>query len=85
MSPARLDHSDPWVGEEMDGPLEQVLLWNKIGVQYANKFAFRSGESDRKRASLEAGAISPMNALYIKAALAQLLRTRGCDFARFIR
>src|SRR5215467_11192456 len=81
MSPPRLNHSDVRVGEKMDGLFKQVFLWNKIGVEYAKKFAFCRSETHRQCASLEAGAISPMNALYIKAALTQFLRTCGRDLA----
>src|SRR5215831_52990 len=85
MPPARLDHSDLRIGEEMDGALEQVLLRNKIGVQDAKKFTFRSSEPDRQCASLKAGAVSPMNALYVKTALAQFPRARGGDVAGLVR
>src|SRR5258707_1080044 len=85
MSPPRLDHSDVPIGEEMDGALEQVLFRNKIGVQDAKKFTFRSSEPHRQCAGLKADAVSSMNALYVKAALAQFLRARGGDLAGFVR
>ena len=85
MPPPRLNHSDFWIGKEMDGAFEQVLFRNKIGVEDAKKFAFRSSESHREGAGLKAGAISPMNPLDIEAALAQFLRTHRGNLACFVR
>src|SRR5919109_2004418 len=84
MPPPRLDHSDLRVGEEMDGPLKQVFLRNKIGVQDAKKFAFGSSETHRQCASLKASAISPMNKLHVKTTLTQFLHTRGDNLAGLI-
>src|SRR5215831_1962288 len=85
MPPARLDHSDFWVGEEMDRALEQVPLRNKIGVQNAKKFAFGSREPRRQCTSLKAGTVSPMDTLYIKTTLPQFLGTRSGNLAGFVR
>src|SRR5689334_13031668 len=68
MAPPRLNHSDLRVGEEMDGLFKQGSLWNKIGVEDAEKFAFGSGETSRQCASLEASTISAMDTLHIKTA-----------------
>ena len=57
----------------MDGPFKQVFFWNKIGVEDAKKFAFRSSESHLKGASLKSSAISAMDPLDVKAVLAQFL------------
>src|SRR5262245_39061613 len=85
MSPTGLNHSDLWIGKEMDGPFEQVLFWNKIGVEDAKKLAFRSSESDGQCAGLKAGPISAMDPLDIETALAQFLRTRCGNLTRLIR
>src|SRR5882757_10499241 len=85
MSPPRLNHADFWIGKEMNGAFEQVLFRNKIGVQDAKKFAFRSSESPRERASLKAGPVSPMDPLHAETALAQFLSTRRGNLACLIR
>ena len=85
MTPPRLNHSNFWIGKEMDGSFEQVFFRNKIGVEDAKKFAFRSSESSREGASLKAGPISPMDPLDVETALAQLLCTRRGDLACLIR
>src|SRR4030095_15070612 len=74
MPPPRLNHSDFWVGKEMDGAFEQVFFGNKIGVEDAKKFAFRSSKSHGEGASLESGAIRPMDPLDVETALAPFLR-----------
>src|SRR5262245_7920716 len=84
MTPPRLNHSDFWIGKEMDGALKQIFFRNKIGVENAKKFAFRSSKSDGKGASLKAGPISAMDSLDIKTALPQFLRTRCGNFACLI-
>src|SRR5439155_12883340 len=52
MPPPRLNHTDFWIGKEMDSAFEQLLLRNEIGVEDAKKFAFGSGKSHREGASL---------------------------------
>src|SRR5262249_2962889 len=85
MPPPRLNHSDFWIGKEMDGAFEQVFFRNKIGVEDAKKFAFRSSEAHCEGAGLKAGPISPMNPLDVETPLAQFLRTRRCDLTCLIR
>src|SRR4030095_70601 len=85
MTPSGLDHPYFWIGEEMDGPFEQVFFRNKIGVEDAQKLALRSSESHRKRASLKASPISAMDPMDIKAALAQFFGTLRGYLPRFIR
>src|SRR6266481_4810329 len=75
MPPPSLNHSNFWIGEEMDGPFKQVFFWNKIGVEDAKRFAFRSSKSHGQGASLKSGAISTMDPLDIETALPQFLRT----------
>src|ERR1700745_3302710 len=75
MPPPRLNHSNFWIGKEMDGAFKQILFRNKIGVEYAKKFAFRSSESHLKGARLKSSAISAMDPLDIKAVLPQILGT----------
>src|SRR6476620_12023865 len=84
MAPPRLNHSNFWIGKEMDGAFEQVLFRNKIGVEDAKKLALRSSESDPEGASLEAGPISPMGPLDVETALAQFLSTRRGNLACLI-
>src|SRR5262245_49573239 len=85
MTPAGLNHSDLWIGKEMDSAFEQVLFRHKIGIKDAKKLALRSSESHRKCSSLKAGSISAMDPLDVETALAQLLRTRCGNFACLIR
>src|SRR6476659_9704775 len=84
MSPPRLNHSDFWIGKEMHGAFEQVFLRNKIGIEDAKKFAFRSRGSARQGASLKAGPVSPLDPLDVEPALTQLLRTCRRDLACLI-
>src|SRR5258707_14722046 len=85
MTPPRLNHSNFWIGKEMDGAFEQVFFRNKIGVEDAKKLALRSSESDPEGASLKAGPISPMDPLDVETALAQFLCTGRRDLACLIR
>src|SRR5205823_8569474 len=85
MPPPRLDHSNFWIGKEMDGAYEQVLFRNKIRVEDAKKLALRSRESHPEGASLKAGPISPMDSLNVETALAQFPRTSRGDLECLIR
>src|SRR5262245_19220524 len=85
MTPSRLNHSDLWIGEEMNGAFEQIFFGHKISVEDAKKFAFRSSKSAGKGTSLKACPIGPMNPLDVETALAQFLRTRGGNLACFVR
>src|SRR5512133_220349 len=85
MPPPRLNHSDFWIGKEMDGAFEQILFRNKISVEDAKKFAFRSSESHREGASLKAGTISAMDPLDVETALPQFLSTLRGNLACLIR
>src|SRR6478672_6489739 len=82
MSPPRLNHSNFWIGKEMNGAFEQVFLGNKIGIEDAKKFALRRSCSTRQGASLKAGTISPMDPLDVEPALTQFLRAFRRDLAR---
>src|SRR5262249_9194266 len=85
MTPASLDHSNLRIGKEMDRAFKEVLFRHKVGVQDAKKFTFRSSKSHGKGASLESGAISPMDPLDVETTLPQFLGTNRSDFARIIR
>jgi hypothetical protein len=68
----------------MDGPPQQVFLWNKIGVQNTNEFTFRSFQAYRQRACFETSSINPVNVLNIKTTLSQFRRARGDNLAGFV-
>src|SRR4029453_1445209 len=85
MAPPGLNHSDFWIGKEMDGTFEEVLFRDKIGVKDAKKLALRSSESNRKCAGFKPRPISAMDSLDIETALAQFLRTCCGNLARLIR
>src|SRR5438132_11050422 len=84
MPPPRLDHSNFWIGKEMDSAFEQVLFRNKIGVEDAKKLALRSSESHPESASLKAGPISPMDQMNVETALSQFLSTSLGDLSCLI-
>ena len=85
MPPARLDHADFRIGEEMNRPLKQISWRNEVSVQDANELTGGRFESDCERAGFESGAIDPMNQLHIKTARAQFVRTSGGDVAGIVR
>src|SRR4029077_1555304 len=85
MPPPRLNHSDFWIGKEMDSASEQVFFRNKIGVEDAKKFAVSGSQSYGKGASLKASPINPMDPLDVETALPQFLSTRRGDLPCLIR
>src|SRR5438132_13406348 len=84
MAPTGLDHTDLGIGEEMDRALKQVPRWNQIRIENADELARGRFESDRERASFEAGAIDAMNQLDIETTLPQFPRARGGHFASIV-
>src|ERR1044071_2632050 len=56
MAPARLDHPNFRIGEEIDRFPEQMRRWNKIGIEDTDKFSARSREAACEGAGFKSGA-----------------------------
>ena len=69
----------------MDGAFEQVFFRNKIGVEDAKKFAFRSSGPPARAPALKPVRSVPMDPLDVEAALAQFLSTRRGNLTCLIR
>src|SRR5262245_8492571 len=85
MPPSRLNHSDFWIGKEMDSAFKQVFFRNKIGVEDAKKFAVSGSKSYGQGASLKASPINPMDPLDVETALPECLRPQRGYVAYLIR
>src|SRR5690242_4481607 len=59
MAPARLDHSNLRIGEEVHGRFQQLRLRDKVSVENANELASSGRQSRFQCAGLEADAIDP--------------------------
>jgi hypothetical protein len=68
----------------MNCALKKVRLRDKIGIKNTKELAFLGFQAGRQRASLETGALNPMETLHIKAAMAQFVCARRDDLTRII-
>ena len=84
MSPARLDHSDLRIGEEVNRVLQKIRRRNEVGVQNADEIALGRGQTSLQRARLETDSINAMNQLHIQPARLQFVDTTRGQLARVI-
>ncbi len=84
VAPAGLDHADFRIGEKVDGRLEQLRLWDKVGVEDANEFPPRRGQPGLERSRLVADAMGALNQLDIKPAGGEAVNRRAGQIAGLV-
>src|SRR5262245_21713524 len=85
VSPASLDHPDLGVSELVDGLVQELRVWNEIGVEDGNELASGDLQASLQRPRFESEAIVSMQIVDIDALPAQCVNRLASHVLGFVR